>query len=446
MLLSSGRDVMLRVMVPLKPVLLKIKVDFIDPYLKRVAVKRSEKMHLREIARLRKKKKVKVVFLVVHHSVWKVDQLFRRMENDELFEPKILICPNCSVAEPESLDDLNQAYNYFLTRGYSVIKGLKNDGSWLTLQELSPDIVFFTNPHNLTHKEYFEYAYKNYLSCYVPYYFMATHHAGEESLQLNTFMLCSMWRTYWPHPYIYDRFVQFSTSKGKGARSVGYPATEPLLSANCRVAKSAVWKSQESTKKKIIYAPHHTILDNQTQLSTFLRFGDFVKCLAVKYKNETQWSFKPHPLLKSKLYLHPDWGRERTDQYYEFWTLGSNTQLEDGSYDDLFLQSDAIIHDCSSFIIEYAFTGKPALYLLNNTDGGLAFLNDFGKSVFEVYQVAASSSGVKEFLMGVIMDKWKGGVRDAPDFDRYLNEFYGSEMPSARIVKDIKVSLGVGIY
>lgn len=65
-------------------------------------------------------------------------------------------------------------------------------------------------------------------------------------------------------------------------------------------------------KKKIIWAPHHSLEDcGGLQLSTFLSYYKFFFELAQKYFNDIQIVFKPHPLLKEKLYQHPDWGKEK---------------------------------------------------------------------------------------------------------------------------------------
>ena len=44
--------------------------------------------------------------------------------------------------------------------------------------------------------------------------------------------------------------------------------------------------------------------------------------------------------MKVKLYSHPDWGKIKTDKYYDFWTENSNSSLEEGEYIDLFIDTD----------------------------------------------------------------------------------------------------------
>ena len=72
--------------------------------------------------------------------------------------------------------------------------------------------------------------------------------------------------------------------------------------------------------------------------------------------------FKPHPMLKSKLF-RTKLGKAKTDDYFHFWETQSNTQFNDGEYIELFKQSDAMIHDSGAFLAEYIFTDKPSLTL-----------------------------------------------------------------------------------
>jgi hypothetical protein len=56
----------------------------------------------------------------------------------------------------------------------------------------------------------------------------------------------------------------------------------------------------------------------------------------------------------------PNWGSEKTTAYYDKWDNLDNGQFKSGDYVDL-LTSDALIHDCGSFMAEYLVVGKPAL-------------------------------------------------------------------------------------
>ena len=110
-----------------------------------------------------------------------------------------------------------------------------------------------------------------------------------------------------------------------------------------------------------------------------------------------QWCFKPHPILNSKLQNHADWGREKTEEYYEFWKNQSYSQLNEGDYVDLFCESTAMIHDSGSFLAEYLHVNKPVLYLVN-TDNYMDFYNDFGKKALDCCDLGKSENDILIFI------------------------------------------------
>jgi|AntRauMinimDraft_4_1070384.scaffolds.fasta_scaffold00937_9 hypothetical protein len=425
---------------PLKKVLSNIKKRTYDNWKKKLFFKRMQLKHIALLKKLKDKDKIKVVFLVLHKSVWKVDPLFKKMLEDPQFEPLILVCPYTSISLEGTRQDMMDVYKYFNEKGYPVISAYTAKGRrWRELSELGTDIVFFTNPYKLTKSLYYEEAYKNYLCCYVPYYFMATTHTGELSSQLNTLMLNSMWRIYWPHQYVFEQFSRHSVANGKNSKLTGYPATEVFLqSGHLKEQTKKAWKTQKSKKRKIIYAPHHTIENNDSSLSTFLQYGNFIRQLSNEYQDRVQWSFKPHPILKEKLCAHPDWGDKRTNEYYQYWRENPNTQLDLGGYDDLFNESDALIHDCSSFIVEYSFTKKPALYLLNPKNRSESFLNEFGKKIFENYKKAECKKDIVSFVDDIFNEKESQLSNKNSFFESYLDELYIKSTPSQKIIDDIK--------
>lgn len=121
--------------------------------------------------------------------------------------------------------------------------------------------------------------------------------------------------------------------------------------------------------------------------------------LAKKYQEEVFWAFKPHPLLRPKLeYM---WGEKRTADYYSEWERLENAQVETGKYIGLFMHSDAMIHDCGSFTVEYHYSGKPVMYLMSDNDLTLGF-NEFQQRAFDLHYKGWSESDIEKFIIDVI--------------------------------------------
>ena len=101
------------------------------------------------------------------------------------------------------------------------------------------------------------------------------------------------------------------------------------------------------------------------------------------------------------LYLHPQWGRQKTDEYYKKWETGKNTNYINGEYIDLFKSSDALIHDCSSFTMEYLFTKKPALFLANFGHDGQA--NEVAMRAYNAHYKAKTKNEICAFIDDVVL-------------------------------------------
>ena len=130
-----------------------------------------------------------------------------------------------------------------------------------------------------------------------------------------------------------------------------------------------------------------------------MEFGEFILDIAEKFKENVYLAFKPQPTLYPKLLKI--WGKEKTDAYYQKWKEMENAQVELGDYISLFKYSDAMIHDCSSFMIEYHFTNNPVLYL---DLGGVIKedLSPFGLEGFELCYHGHSTKDIEKFIQHVI--------------------------------------------
>lgn len=338
---------------------------------------------------------------MIHNSIWKYDNLYRLMEQDPRFEPIVVVCPYVLYGEKSMEREMYQACEYSKMKGYRFISTFdESKNEWLDVKrEVNPDIVFFTNPHELTREEYYITNYEKDLTCYVPYAFVVIHLLDMHYRQRFHSLL---WKAF------YETKIHFEFAKRKSynfAKNVvisGYPGIDKFIDSS--YTPSDPWKIKNREVRRIIWAPHHTIDDNKAELSysTFLHYNRFFLELAEKYRDKIQIAFKPHPILREKLYGHNDWGKERTDDYYSEWLRLPNTQLEIGEYEDLFLTSDALIHDSASFMVEYVYTSKPSAFLIRDEEISKRF-NLFGRMVFDHLYKLDSEKEILNFIENVVL-------------------------------------------
>ena len=138
-------------------------------------------------------------------------------------------------------------------------------------------------------------------------------------------------------------------------------------------------------------------------------------------------------------------GQERTDEYYAQWNKLGNGQLEESSYVDLFLTSDAMVHDSGSFTTEYLFMQKPVMYLVGKDKVDQRF-NTFGKEAFGCHYQGENAEQIERFIVDVLLggDDPKQADR-AAFYDKWLAPKEGF-MPSQMILKTIEDFIEKGSY
>ena len=163
-------------------------------------------------------------------------------------------------------------------------------------------------------------------------------------------------------------------------------------------------KAGNPTAKKIIYAPHHTVSeDDIIVFSTFADNYQIMLSLAKKYGNDTVWVFKPHPHLKYKAIqagIFKDMNEWK--EYENQWRNLQNADvIDEGMYDELFVNSDAMILDSVSFLAEYLYVHKPLLQLTRKEQR----YNDVGDRLIKVHYVAdgKDEEAIERFLQEVVL-------------------------------------------
>ena len=404
----------------------------------------TRKFRDRQIAaaeQLRNKKRIDVAFLLTIPGMWKSDYLFKALSNNPKYHPYIVIYPYSVFKgfDKQEIESTIENTRLFVERkGFEYIVPYNTKlNKWEDIREtLKPDIVIFTTPYKDIPPQYFIYNFKDTLTCYVPY--------GFSSLNLYKINYDLIF-----HNLVGLHFVETeihrqtamknSRNKGENVVVTGYPGSEVFLRPDYH--PSEVWKPQETNKKRIIWAPHHTI-DGDFAISSFLQFYETMPKLAKEYGDKVQFVFKPHQLLKFK--LQQIWGIERTEKYYSQWQEMPNCQLEESSYVDLFLTSDAMIHDCGSFTTEYLFTKKPVMYLIKNDDF-ISKFSTFGLMSFNNHYHGRTEDDVRNFIESVVINGNDTMREQREDFfNKYLAP-NGGKMPSERIIETIEDAINGGM-
>ena len=364
---------------------------------------------------LKGKKSIKVVFFAQLSSIWKYDLLYKLMNDDPCFEPMVLVVPELARGDEFMWENMDKTYLLMKSKGYKVIKSFDSVlNSWIDVHaQINPDIIFFSRPYSgISKKEYAISNFPNVLTCYVPYAFMEIQGRAYFDLLFHNLLWIHFAETLVHKQISYsEEFI-----KAKNVYVSGYPGCDLFLLKNKVI--NDCWKIKNPLIKRIIWAPHHSIESNG--YTDFLKVSDLFMNLAIKYKDKIQIAFKPHPLLKPKLYNHKGWGSKRTDSYYDFWENSENTFLAEGEYIDLFLTSDALMHDSGTFLIEYLYTLKPVLF--SSFTNRRKNLNYFGRQALNLHYRVNNEDDITTFIEKVVIqDNDSMYAQRKLFFDTYLN-------------------------
>lgn len=346
-----------------------------------------------KVRKIRHKPVINVAFILSDISKWKSEALYCNMLEHSRFKPIIAVVPVLTNKD-KSLEYLTKQLDI---KGYDyIVLSIKDN----IVKKTNADIIFYQEP-------YIPYYYPNHyftsnlsaVFCYVHYAFhsIAKNYANGMSLLRHCFQV------YYENNIAYLDLKKENSQLANNIVVTGLPIMDSFL--NFTQSDSINPWNLNDKRKKIIWAPHHTIPGKGSTFisySTFLDYHETMLKLAHKYKDQVVFAFKPHPMLKNKLLSV--WPLEKIENYYKQWESMENTILVNGEYLSLFMNSDAMIHDCSSFQIEYHYTLNPVLYLCRNVDVHEKDLNTFAKKAFECHYIGNNAQDIETFIQNVIKE------------------------------------------
>ena len=361
--------------------------------------------------RVRGKEKIRFLFLLQSLPQWKTEQLYLSMLNHPRFEPILGITPSIEIPGEEK--DIEK---YCQHKGYQY--------TWLDpdktlVEQVAPDVVAYQKPYiKQTSQAHSIDSNPGVLSVLIPYYLtnMLSPFLQNRPLQLKC------WQEYFENESVCKENAKLHHGHG-----INYVVTGlPIMDIFNQPKDSFVdpWL-KAGNRRRIIYAPHHTINGNfvkEVVFSTFLENGEFMPEMARKYRDDVFFVFKPHPLLYPKLCDY--WGKERTDTYWEQWRTMGNSHIEDGEYIGLMKHSDALFHDCGSFTLEYMFTSNPVMFLLNKAydENNLC---SYAKEAFSLHEKGHNHEDIDNFIGRVVRGEDMNRQSRAAFVKRHLTPPHG---------------------
>lgn len=343
-------------------------------FFKVVPLKFAHKKVLKEI----KKKviagcKIRVLFLVSDVSKWKLQPLYDEMRESDFFEPIVGVMRQDSTSASKSVREISEkmdaADKYYKCLGCNTVMVYNPQTMQrIDLKTISPDIVFYQQPWNLSWTYGPDEISAFALPCYIPYH--APNYIDRHLLYQLDFhrFLAYYFLTNKHEDDVRKQGVSSIYHSGK-FYVVGHPIFDVFNKAKHD------YNSRNRLKlKRVIYAPHFSIKHPLNKcpfyFSTFLETGRWMLEYAKRHP-EISWVFRPHPSLLTAMKNTHAWKDGEIESYYSEWGKIGEVSVAKG-YIDLFMSASALITDCASFLTEFALTERPIIHLISGNPTGEA--------------------------------------------------------------------------
>ena len=345
--------------------------------------------------KLARGERLRVAFLVCDASMFSAEPVFAKMKGDPRFDCFIAVVPRVTRGDAFLRDTLKKTTDILSSR-YSEVCSLYNPDTKVAQSlEGRAEVVFTSIVYDdQTLEQYTAFPLSRFaLVACIPY-----GYGGHLSIDLRRMV-------FLPQVVLFWRL--FVTSRETLEL---WKAANPLLEYNLavggypkmdRLAEIPVRKNRPTT---IIISPHHTLArgEGKLSLSNFLRYADFFLRLPGEFP-QVQFVFRPHPLLFPRLATSEWWGEKRANAYREEMAALPNVEFQQGGdYLDVFVNSDAMIHDCGSFLAEYFYTGHPQCYILSDKSVIDKEFTEFGKRLHRHVVHAFSEDDIRDFVRRVV--------------------------------------------
>ncbi len=349
--------------------------------------------------KLARGERLRVAFLVCDASMFSAEPVFQAMSDDARFEPFIAVVPRVTRGEAFLRETLAKTLDTLTPRYPGKVESLYDPEAKVRRSLAGrADIVFTSIVYSdQTFPEYTAWALSDQaLLCCITYGYSGLF---SSNVARTIFLpeIAFMWRYFVSNPQTLALWTERNPILKETARLSGYAKMDRLAAVPRHVPRP----------KTVLISPHHSLSRSGEYggltLSTFLIHADLFLQLPKDYPS-VKFVFRPHPLLFPRLATGEWWGRAKTEAYRAALEALPNVEFQQGGdYFETFANSDALIHDCGSFLAEYFYTGKPQCYLLADKETEDREFLPFGRHLLDLTYKAYVADDVRAFLDDVVL-------------------------------------------
>ena len=337
---------------------------------------------------------VRVVFIVQHPQGWTcLESVWRAMADDPAFSAVIMAAPYQHPYPPEG--GAEAIYAFLTKAGVPFIHWDK-----FPLEPGFADVVFVQNPYDVTRPKPLHVANLIRLVprlAYVPYEIDISGGETTFAMLYNYPLQNLAWAVFARSERHRRMFARYCGTGDAHVEATGHPKMDQLPAiAACRDAELARWAAG---RKIVLWNPHWEVKPDGTVwgagCSTFMRWRkDLLSAFA--RRPGLALVIRPHPLFFGALESCGVLTRREIAEFQEECAQAGGVWIDrSASYHAVFAAASAILSDASSFLLEFAATGKPVGYLHNPRGRGLT---DDGAFVRDHCATVETDEALEKFL------------------------------------------------
>lgn len=322
---------------------------------------------------------IKVLFLVHHPEAWySVQAVYKEMLAAEDFEP---IVASINRLFPGSKEYQDEEFVHDRLESFGVphlrFRAADSFADLRVLRMINPHIIFRQSQWDKDVPPAFSiWQLLDWRVCQVPYEIINLIENPENGDQVNsaydTAFHKNAWMIFTPNVDVKEKAKRnVPALAGRQFFPVGHPKIDLLKE----------WKEtpRVSTRFTVLWSAHHSITNDWTSFGTFPTVYTAMIKMAKKHPD---WHiiFSAHPALLTMLDdASSTLASANVTSFWEQWNLLPNTSLiKGGAYKDAFVNSDVLISDGLSWLLEYQIMEKPVIFIERE---GHAPFNEFGKQI-----------------------------------------------------------------
>lgn len=357
---------------------------------------------------------IKVAFIVQMPEIWdKQSSVFRLMEEDDRFEPWMIIVPKYDL-ENGCIGNYQDEKEYFLSECHNQRFILLPKSFDIDISTYNFDYVFYQRPYNnyLPPKLKSSHLVKYTKICYIPY---ATPEIKKTGIYPASFF-SDIYLGFMEDKAAADINEQkYHASYRRRFLCVGYPPFEYCLNMSSVASKNVLW-TPRWTYDPIVGGSH---------------FVEYWELLAKYNWGDYKLFVRPHPMMWDNFLKQSIVSETEIQHIKSVWNNNNIKEDQNAMITETFCVADILISDRSSVIPMYFLTGKPIIYCPLELDYGSLFT-----SILPGLYIAENWDQLKGFLDKLL----KGEDPLKKERERIINSIFSNNRNASSSIVETIVS------